>query len=128
MKCYLDSKDTGTIPRHVANTKNGILSMAIQTITVRLGSKLYELNTFAWQFGRPMLELTGLSVLSTRSLLRIVRIVSSIDNIVPIIVWYCFSIVLVLYLYCLGQTILFNLLSVLYILLKFIVNIIVCLI
>jgi hypothetical protein len=56
MKCYLDSKDTGTIPSHLAKYKNKYFEYGRADNEGRLGSKIYELNMFAWKFGRPMLE------------------------------------------------------------------------
>jgi len=86
MKCYLDSKDTGTIPSHLAKYREQYFNYGHAEHGRHLGSKVCELNTLAWQFGRPMLEWTGLSVLSTSSLLSIVRMV---DFIVCKIVKYC---------------------------------------
>ena len=86
MKCYLDSKDTGTIPSHLAKYREQYFNYGHADHGRHLGSKVCELNTLAWQFGRPMLEWTGLSVLSTSSLLSIVRMV---DFIVCNIVKYC---------------------------------------
>jgi hypothetical protein len=56
MKCYLDSKDTGTIPSNLAKYKAKYFKYGSADHGGRLGSKLYELNTFAWRFGRPMSE------------------------------------------------------------------------
>ncbi len=56
MKCYLDSKDTGTIPSHLAKYREQYYKYGHADHGKCLGSKLYELNTFAWKFGRPMLE------------------------------------------------------------------------
>ena len=60
MKCYLGSKDTGTIPSHLAKYKEKHFKYGHADNVGRLGSKLYELNTFAWRFGRPIRELSGL--------------------------------------------------------------------
>ncbi len=49
MKCHLDSKDTGTIPSYLTKYKEqyGKYGHADNHDGGRLGSKLYELNTFA---------------------------------------------------------------------------------
>ena len=58
MKYYLDSKDAGTIPSHLAKYKAKYFKYGSADNGGRLGSKLYELNTFAWQFGRTMARLS----------------------------------------------------------------------
>ena len=56
MKCYLDSKDTGTIPSHLAKYEAKYFKYGSADNGGRLGSKIYELNTFTRHFGRPMPE------------------------------------------------------------------------
>ena len=56
MKCYLNSMNTGTIPSHLAKYKDRYFKYGSADNGGRLGSKLYELNMFAWKFGRPMQE------------------------------------------------------------------------
>ena len=56
MKCYLDSGDTGTIPSHLAKYRAKYFKHGSADRGSRLGSKLYELNMFAWKFGRPISE------------------------------------------------------------------------
>jgi hypothetical protein len=56
MKSYLDSKNTGTIPSHLAKYRAKYFKYGRADHGERLGSKLYELNMFAWKFGRPIQE------------------------------------------------------------------------
>lgn len=57
MPCYLDGGVTGTIPSGYAHYKTRYFSNGTADNWKRLGSLIFELNTFAWRFGRPMPEL-----------------------------------------------------------------------
>jgi hypothetical protein len=56
MPCYLDGGVTNTIPSSYARYRAKYFKNGRAGHGKRLGSKIYELNTFAWQFGRPMKE------------------------------------------------------------------------
>ena len=58
MPCYLDGGVTNTIPCSYARYRAKYFKNGRAGHGKRLGSKIYELNTFAWQFasGRPMKE------------------------------------------------------------------------
>jgi len=56
MPSYLDGGVTATIPASYAKYKKKYFKNGSSDRGKRLGSRIYELNTFAWRFGRPMPE------------------------------------------------------------------------
>ena len=55
-RCYLKGGTSGTIPRCFASAKDRYFEHGRADGDDGVGSQLYELNTYAWRFGRPMPE------------------------------------------------------------------------
>ena len=74
--CFLDGNATSTIPHKYSSRQRDAFECGCADgagLNSRMGSHVYEINTWLWNFGRPQPRVGGLSVAKTEKIRREAR-------------------------------------------------------